>query len=199
MKTITIISQKEKAENFSQHFSNHELKNLIEGCLGKNRISQQQLYQLYYGKMMGVAMRYFINKDDALSALNNGFLKVFQNLDKYGFIGSFDGWVYKVIFRVIMDTLRQRIDHKHLELDAYNLQEIVLIQNPALDNLYAADLLKLLHQLPETTRTVFNLFALDGQKHKEIASLLNISEGTSKWHVNEAKKRLKQLIEKNNE
>lgn len=199
MKIDTTILREEKIANYSQHFSNHELKNLIEECLGKNRISQKNLYQMYYGKMMGLAMRYFINRDDALDALNKGFLKVFQNLDKYGFIGSFDGWVYKVIFRVIMDTLRQGIDRKRMELDVQNISEIAWIKNPALENLYAEDLLKLLQQLPHTTRAVFNLFAIDCKKHKEIASLLNISEGTSKWHVNEAKKRLKNLIERKNE
>ncbi len=173
-----------------------ELAKLINDCRANVRSAQEILYKRYYGKMMAMCMRYTGNRDDAMEVLNSGFLKVFKSLDSYRFNGSFDGWVYRIIYHSIIDRLRSRMkEMKTVEVD--NDMEASTIDTSSLQELYVQDLMSLLNELPESTRVVFNMFAMEGYQHAEIGEMMNISEGTSKWHVNQARKILKQRIEKN--
>lgn len=172
-----------------------DLQQLIVDCMSNDRSAQETLYKRYYGKMMGLCMRYVKNKDDAMSILNQGFLKVFQNLGNYAYNGPFDAWVYRIVYHAIIDQLRvKHRDFKTNEIDVNALE--VSVEANSIQNLYIEDLMKLLDELPESTRVVFNLFAIEGYKHEEIADLLQISSGTSKWHVNAARTLLKDLIAK---
>jgi RNA polymerase sigma-70 factor (ECF subfamily) len=190
----TTISYSETAETQNKAGLTPELAKIVEGCLANDRAAQEQLYRKYYGKMMGTCMRYLRNEDDAREVLNTGFLKVFQNLDKFENSGSFDGWVYLIIRNAIIDQIRKRVKYREESLTA-EMEVNVGVEANALQQLYAKDLLNMLHNLPETTRLVFNMFALEGFKHEEIASTLGISAGTSKWHVSEARRILKQSLE----
>ncbi len=166
---------------------------LISRCMANERAAQEEFYKKYYGKLMALCMRYLKNEDDAMDALNTGFLKIFRNLDKYQSQGSFEGWMYHIMRNTILDFIRSQVKYR----DMANIETIEYefsIPASAVQELYAKDLLKLLDELPESTRTVFNLFAIEGCKHEEIAKLLGISEGTSKWHVAEARKRLQKRI-----
>ncbi|MBC7424906.1 MAG: RNA polymerase sigma factor [Bacteroidia bacterium] len=172
------------------------LVQLIELCMANDRQAQELLYRQYYGKAMGMCMRYFANRDDALEALNAGFLKVYNNLGSYRFDGAFEGWLFRIIYNSIIDHCRARMRQvKTVDLEEVNDSQTGM---EALQQLYAVDLLKMLDHLPDASRTVFNMFAVEGYKHEEIAKTLNISEGTSKWHVNNARTILKTLIEKSN-
>ncbi|MES2617281.1 MAG: RNA polymerase sigma factor [Bacteroidota bacterium] len=175
--------------------SNPDLEQLISLCVANDRSAQEQLYKQYYGKMMGVCRRYFQNRDDAMEVLNCGFLKVYQNLKHYEQKGPFEAWIYRIIYNTIIDFIRSK---KTLAFQSTSdLDQLTpTASDLPLQKLYADDLLKLLYQLPDATRTVFNMFAIDGYKHEEIAGILNISEGTSKWHVNHARQQLKALIER---
>ncbi|MFN4913769.1 MAG: RNA polymerase sigma factor [Sphingomonadales bacterium] len=169
------------------------LSALIEGCLANDRRSQEMLYRKYYGRMMTTCLRFNPNPDDALEALNNGFYNVFKNLKQYKGNGSFDGWVYHIVRNAALDFVRKRI--KYIEtgsLDGLDA-DVELVEN-ACEQLEVNGLLKLLESLPDATRTVFNLFALEGFTHKEIAKMLEISEGTSKWHAAEARKLLQSKL-----
>ncbi len=171
-----------------------ELAKLIEGCKANERSAQEALYKRYYGKMMAMCMRYTGNRDDAMEVLNTGFLKVFKSLASYQSNGSFDGWVYKIIYNSVIDKLRKRMkETKTVEVE----QDMVVptIDSSSVQHLYVKDLMNLMQELPESSRAVFNMFAIEGYQHSEIAEMLNISEGTSKWHVNHARKILKQRIE----
>ncbi|MBL7812216.1 MAG: RNA polymerase sigma factor [Bacteroidetes bacterium] len=171
-----------------------EWNDILEGCLKNDRAAQGILYKKLYGRMMGLCMRYLSNQDDALEVLNTGFLKVFQNLQQYSGQGAFEGWVYNIIRNAVIDHIRSRV--KYREKDSLDgREEDHYVSHSGLQQLYARDLLKLLNELPETTRLVFNMFALEGYKHEEIAKTLGIQTGTSKWHVAEARKQLKSRIE----
>lgn len=173
-----------------------ELVKLIEGCLANDRSSQEMLYRRFYGKMMSLCMRYVSNRDDAMSILNLGFLKVFKSLGSYTYSGSFDGWVHRIVYHSIIDQLRK--DIKQMKTEVIDDHEAsATVEGNGLQTLLADDLYKLLDQLPEMTRLVFNMFAMEGYKHEEIGQMLGISEGTSKWHVNNARNILKTIIEKN--
>lgn len=190
----TTISLNETAESGIVQGQSPELERMIRGCLANDRSAQEQLYKRYYGKMMGTCMRYLGNEDDARDVLNTGFLKVFQNLQNYSGQGSFDGWVYLIIRNAIIDQLRKRVKYRETGIDEH-VENSVSVDAGILPGLYAKDLLKMLDRLPDTTRLVFNMFALEGFKHEEISKILSISTGTSKWHVSEARRILKQSLE----
>lgn len=168
---------------------------MVKGCLNKDRAAQEQLYKRYYGKMMATCLRFLGNRDDAMEVLNTGFLKVYQNLEKYDGNGSFDGWVYRIIRNSIIDHLRSKIRYQQMEGGSTENLHDMMVNESATAGLHAKDLLKLMDALPETTRLVFNMFAIEGFKHDEISKVLNIPEGTSKWHVSEARRILKKQLE----
>lgn len=170
-----------------------ELVKLIEGCVVNDRSAQEAIYKRYYGKMMSMCMRYVKDRDEAMAVLNLGFLKVFKSIGGYSFGGSFDGWLHRIVYRSVIDQLRVKMkEMKTTELEM--IEEKASHSVSGLDNLLAEDLFKLLDQLPESSRMVFNMFAIEGYKHEEISEMLGISVGTSKWHVNQARTQLKDLI-----
>jgi RNA polymerase sigma factor (sigma-70 family) len=178
--------------NYSQHSPDNEL---ISGCIKQERLAQKYLYQKYYGKMLGIAMRFANGRDEANDILNRGFLKVFNKIEKYEPTGSFSGWIAKIIWRTALDYIRSQAKYKK-ETDietVYNLG----VSGTALDDLIAEDLFKVIQTLPPASRAVFSLYVVDGYKHQEIAELLNISEGTSKWHLSDAKKKLREKLTPN--
>ena len=163
-------------------------RQLLKGCKAGSRIAQHRLYQRYYGRMRGIAMRYTAHPEEADDVLNRAFLKVFESIDRYQPTGSFGGWIARIVFRTSIDHVRSQARYqKSMDFE-------VVIDDPTapdvLGQLYAEDLIQLLQQLPAATRTVFSLYVVDGQKHREIADLLGISINTSKWHLRHARKLL---------
>jgi RNA polymerase sigma factor (sigma-70 family) len=172
-----------------------DLDALINGCLSQQRSSQEQLYKLLFPKMMAMVRRYvdYNNYHLAEEILNNGFLKIFQKIDSYKFEGSFEGWCRRIVFNSMADYLRSHVKYSKKTLF---VEKDELVDNNIASKFAYNDLIKLINQLPETNKVVFNMYAIDGYTHKQIAEHLNISEGTSKWHLFEARKVLKQKIEK---
>lgn len=170
-----------------------ELEELINGCAKNNRSCQEQLYKLFYPKMMAVVRRYIDHYEQAEEVLNNGFLRAFQKIDQYTFQGSFEGWLRKIVFHSVSDYVKQNTRYNEkimlVEKDEY-------VHKDHADKLYYEQLLKLVQQLPDATRSVFNMYIMEGFSHKEIGKMLGISEGTSKWHLSEGRRILKEKIEK---
>lgn len=166
---------------------NSELHQVITLAANKDRLAQAKLYKTFHGKFLSVCLRYFDNRDDALEALNHGFLKIFNHLKKYDNQQSFEGWAYRIIQNTAIDYARKKL--KKGDFVSITEQEIEVSINPevAID-VMPDDWINLLQSLPAATRMVFNLVALEHYKHSEIAKLLGISEGTSKWHLNQARK-----------
>ena len=166
---------------------------IVNGCKKGNRKAQEQLYRNYYRAMATLCMRYTRNEEDAVEVLNNGFLKVFRNIEKYDEKQAvLYTWMRAIIINSCLDFIKQKEKNiSHMELD-----DAVEIDIPAeaISRMKATELLYLVRQLPPATQAVFNLYVMDGYNHKEIAQMLNIKEGTSKWHLSEAKKSLQQKI-----
>lgn len=138
-----------------------------------------------------MCMRYTSAKDTAMLIVNDGFLKVFQNIDSYQGKGSFEGWIRRICFRCLSDHFRKEKTYlQFLVFEDYDKHD----KTNALDDMYYEELMQLIDMLPSTTSKVFRLYAIDGFKHREIAELLHISEGTSKWHLSEARSKMKKLI-----
>lgn len=175
------------------HFDEETLT-MINGCKEGNRISQEKLYKTYYPKMMSMVKRYTNMHQYHLAEeiLNNGFLKVFQKIDSFKFEGSFEGWVRRVIYHSIFDYVRQNMKYNE-KVVFVERDEIITTDLAA--NMHYDELMKLVQQLSENTRAVFNMYVMEGLSHKEISEELGISEGTSKWHLFEARKILKGKVE----
>ena len=166
---------------------------LVKGCASNDRRSQELLYRQFYHPMMAVCFRYVRNREDAVEILQSGFLKVFQN------IAAFDEsrsalftWIQTIMVRTAIDFIRKKNPLAHAiewkEADEPEVEAEVLVSRSAEEILY------FLNQLCSTAAAVFNLHVVEGYNHKEIAQLLSISEGTSKWHLSEAKKKLGILL-----
>ncbi len=167
-------------------------KELIQGCRQGHRIAQKYLYERFFGKMYGIAMRYTTNQEEALDILNTSFLKVFTSLDKYQDNNNLAGWIAKIVFNTAIDHVRRNTKYK--QVMNFTVERDAPVQNDSVNHLNAEDLYKLIQQLPSSSRTVFSLYVIDGYKHKEVAEILDISVGTSKWHLANARKELRRMI-----
>jgi len=173
-------------------------QHLIKQCIKGDRKAQLRLYDQCYSYMMSICFRYCKDKSEAGSRLNLAFLKVLQNLEQFDNTGSFKGWVSKITLRSIIDEFRSQ--QKHYQNNVYSGQISDELKWPHEEMNHIAEeinldhLMAVVNQLSPMDKQVFNLFAIDGYGHKEIAVMLNISEGTSKWHVHEARKKLKETL-----
>lgn len=173
------------------------IQGLIEGCMKQERIAQERLYKHFYPKMMSMVKRYtnYHQYHLAEEILNNGFLKVFQKIESYGHKGSFEGWVRRIIYHSIFDYVRSTT--KYREKVVFEEKEQA-VSDVAIEKLQYDDIMELIQKLPDNTRAVFNMYILEGFSHREISEKLGISEGTSKWHVHEGRKILKEQLNKLN-
>ena len=141
--------------------------------------------------MMNMCLRYAQNRDDAAIIVNDGFLRVFKKIAQYNHSGSIEGWIRRIVYHSISDFYKKENKKiKFLELEDYDH----VVQNVAYNNLYLEDIVNLIDKVPRNSGEVFRMFAIEGYSHKEIAAQKGISVGTSKWHLAEARKRLKKLI-----
>ena len=173
-----------------------EVLQWVHDCRKGNTRAQHKLFKYFYGSVMNVCMRYAGSTDEAVDMLNEGFLKVFSNLDKYENSGSFEAWLKRVVCNAALDY-RRRYDKKVELVDIDEVQDSHLSDfnvNDAISNISSNEIVGLIQQLPPVTRTVFNMFVFEGFSHREIAQQLNISESTSAWHVNNARYRLKEAL-----
>src|ERR1700759_1174668 len=169
-----------------------ELHQLIRGCIKQDRKCQKMLYKTFYGFAMGICLRYAGNRDEAAEVMNQGFFKVFTHIESYDITRPFKAWLGKIMMNVSIDFYRANLKMAYTE----DLEKAEHISDGDVSdkNLNYNDLLAMVQQLPQAYRTVFNLFAIDGYSHDEIAAMLNINAGTSKSNLHKARQKLKQMI-----
>lgn len=171
---------------------------LLQQCMQGDRRAQIRLYDQCYSYMMSICLRYCKDKQEAGSRINLAFLKVLQHLDQFEKGGSFKAWLSKITVRSIIDEYRSQ--QRHYEHHNYLGQPSQDVSWPDDEMNHIAEkvnldhLLHIINQLPIACKQVFNLYAIDGYSHKEIGVMLQISEGTSKWHLHEARKRLQETL-----
>ncbi|MGN6567595.1 MAG: RNA polymerase sigma factor [Flavipsychrobacter sp.] len=177
-------------------YSEHEI---IAGCREQNRAIQEHLYKTYYSLFLKICARYAKDMQDAEQLLNDGFLKIFTNINKFGDQGSFEGWMKRVLVNTCLDYLRSKYLKQEMVMHVHAIpaeQSNLSITNEVFENLEFKELVKVIQSLPAMTRTVFNLFVFEGYNHAEIAAQFNISEKTSQWHVHQARYLLQKKIKK---
>jgi RNA polymerase sigma factor (sigma-70 family) len=168
-------------------------ESLLQGCIERHRLAQQYLYQRYYGRLLGIPMRYCGHRDEAEEVLNVAFLKIFDCAAQYQGTGVLAGWMARIVFHTTIDFIRKRNSYRRLH--DHQTEADRPIDNPVLDQLAVEDILALVQRLPTATRSVFSLYVLEGYKHHEIGTLLGIDEGTSKWHLSRARQMLQKMLE----
>ncbi len=173
----------------------NNLEKLIALCKKGDRQGQNLLYKNLYGMMFATCRRYIPDYDKAAEIMNSAFFKVLTKIGNFTGKGSFEGWVKKITVNTAIDYIRsdkkykeqiildEKIEEKNYYIDEEDFNEI------SLEEIY-----KMINQLPLMSRTVFNLYVIEGYKHMEIGEELQISEGTSKWHLSFARQKLRDLI-----
>ena len=167
---------------------------LIEGCIKKDPIAQKEMYAAFASKMMGVAYRYASSQEDAQDILQDSFVKVFDRIGSFKKEGSLMGWVRRIVVNTALDSLRkQKKDKRNVSLA--EAEYLASDKDFIIERLSAQEILQLLKTMPQGYKTVFNLYAIEGYSHKEIAERMDISENTSKSQYSRAKGFMRKLIE----
>jgi RNA polymerase sigma factor (sigma-70 family) len=170
-----------------------ELSLLIKECIAHSRSAQKRLYDAYSPEAYGTIKKYVFNNETiAKEILNDTFFKVFKDLGQYSFQGAFEGWIRRIVINTVADHLRRNLRH---EQPIKEIQpEDAYIDSQSVENLSHKELLKIIETLPDTQREIFNLFVFENYSHKEISKLLNINHNNCRWHLNDARRRLKEKI-----
>ena len=166
---------------------------LIAGCRKGDRRAQRELYDTYSRKMMGVCLRYVSDRETARDLLQDGFVKVFTSLDTFAGAGSFEGWIRRIFVNCALEYLRKS-DVLRESTDLDSTAELTQPEESVLSAISASELMNLVRSLPAGFRAVFNLFAIEGYSHREIAGLLHITESTSRSQYTRAKQLLQKKI-----
>ncbi|MCR9288017.1 MAG: RNA polymerase sigma factor [Bacteroidetes bacterium] len=171
-----------------------QIVTLINACRKNDRESQQALYRHFYNYGMTICMRYAGTREEAKEILNDGFVKVFLKIDRYSPNLSFKGWLNKILVNTAIDHFR-KFQNEPQTVDLIHAQHYE-VESEALLNLSVEAIFDLINKLPPAYRMAFNLYAVEGYKHSEIAEKLGISVGTSKSNLAKAKMKLKSMITK---
>lgn len=170
---------------------------LVKKCVSGDGKAQREFFDHFAPIMLGVAMRYIKDKERAEDVLQDGFIKVFNNLQRFEFKGSLEGWIRRIIVNTALDQIRKYKKEKgniHIDDSYYEPIQKSVVE----EQLQADVLLEIIQQLPDGYRMVFNMYAIEGYSHKEIAEKLEISENTSKSQYSRARASLRDLLEKYN-
>src|SRR3954454_3133232 len=172
-----------------------QIELLIEGCMKGDRTSQSRLYNLFCQKMFIVCLRYAKNREEAEEILQEGFMRVFDFIHQYKFAGSFEGWMRKIMVNCALQRYRSKANLRAVvDIDATAVAD--KSHEEIIASLGTKELLQMVQQLPPAYRMVFNLYVFEGMKHREIAELLHISEGTSKSNLSDARAILQKFLNK---
>lgn len=165
------------------------LEQLIHDCRNGNRKAQEQVYRLLSAQLFAICLKYSRNYEEAQDNLQEGFLLVFEKIEHYNFKGSFEGWAKRVVINYILQQYRGKGVFEIVKDNIPDVEVEIEDENVPMDFL-----IKIIQELPDRYRLVFNLYVIDGHSHKEIAEMMEINEGTSKSNLARAKAILKDKV-----
>lgn len=172
------------------HLSESEI---VVGCLRKKRKAQKALYDQYHPVLLGICLRYAKSQAEAEDVLLMALTRIYRKIDTYSGEGSFEGWMKRIVVNIAIDNYRK--NHKHyFHEDLEDVTQSDLGFDVIPDSFAIRDILRTIQELPHGYRVVFNLFAIEGYSHKEIATKLGITESTSKTQLLKARKKLQQKL-----
>jgi RNA polymerase sigma-70 factor (ECF subfamily) len=167
---------------------------IIKGCRENHLLAQEQLYKHCYPDMIKICYRYAGDMDGAGIIFNNAMLRVFKGIRNYQHEGKFMAWVKVIVVNCCLDFIKKENRFREQQLTS-SQEEQISIAEEVFGKVSIKEIQKIINQLPKATAAVFNLFVYEGFTHKQVAGSLGISEGTSKWHVNEGRKIMKSKLE----
>ena len=180
------------------NFSEEDLDSIIAACQKQDMKAQRVLFKKFFSYGKAISRRYATNEEEAEEIMNDGFLKMYKNLDKFDPSRSFKAWLKKIIINTSIDYYRKSISLKHAHYTvAIDDVEITDLSDDAIGKIAVDELLQLIQQLTPAYRMVFTLFVIDGYSHREIAELMGIKEGTSKSNLRDARVKMQYLIKIN--
>ncbi|MFC2097420.1 RNA polymerase sigma factor [Bacteroidota bacterium] len=162
-----------------------KIVDILRGCKAGNRMAQEKLYNTFSAKLFGVCLRYTKDITEAEDVLQDGFLKIYNNISQYREKGSFEGWMRKIIINTALERYRKQ-NLLFPVSEIYESNDFIKYDN-LISDISANELLKIIQQLPPRYKLVFNLYAIEGYKHKEVAEKLGITTGTSKSNLARAR------------
>lgn len=171
----------------------NDLQILINGCLAGERSCQKELYNTYSPRMLPVCLRYAENQEEAEEILQDGFLQMFRCINQYKQTGTFDAWLRKIMINCALMRYRSKSKISRV-ISLTKVHDHATATGDCLDRISEKELIFLIQKLPPAYRMVFNLYVFEGLKHREIALLLNITEGTSKSNLSDARTILKKAL-----
>jgi RNA polymerase sigma-70 factor (ECF subfamily) len=169
-------------------------KKLIQACINEDKTAQRKLYERYSPKMYFVCLRYARHELEAQDMLQDGFIKVFDNLSQFKYNGSFEGWIRRIMVNTSLNYCRKS-SFKQEYIGIEDLQHTV-VDSKAISKLSEKELLALIQKLPDGYRMVFNLYVIEGYSHKEIGEMLNITESTSRSQLAKSRKWMQNILTK---
>jgi RNA polymerase sigma-70 factor (ECF subfamily) len=179
-------------------FSEDDLEQVLEACQRQDQKAQRLLFKKFFSFGKAISRRYATNEEEAEEIMNDSFLKMYKNLDKFDPSRSFKAWLKRIIINTSIDYYRKSISlkHAHYTIDIEDV-EITDLSDDAIGKIAADELLKLIQQLTPAYRMVFTMFVIDGYSHREIGELMGIKEGTSKSNLRDARSKMQYLIKIN--
>ncbi len=171
------------------------IEQLIQKCKKQDLKSQEQLYKLYANKLFAVSLKYSRNYEEAEDNLHDAFLTILKKIAQYKNKGSFEGWMKRIVINTALQRYRKQDVFQIIDEESIKEPEVEVNE----EELSLPFLLQIIQELPDRYRMVFNLYALDGFSHKEIAEMMNISTGTSKSNLARARKILKSKVEEHSD
>lgn len=173
----------------------YEDENLIQACVRQERWAQQHLYEEYYGKMMSICLRYANFEDEAQDMLHEGFIKVFRYIGSYKPGTSLHAWIRTVIVNTCIDHYRKNQRRRTEDID--NVIGLYKDEPSVLDQISAEEIIRLVQELSPAYRMVFNLHVIEGYSHRDIASMLDITESTARSNLVKARHKLQEALLRN--
>lgn len=167
---------------------------LVVRCVKKEAQAQEYLYKTFSGRMLGVCSRYTDSIEEAEDIMQEGFIKIFHKLETFKHNGSLEGWMKRIMINTALDYFRKNKNFRH-SIDIETIEYTAETHSHVMESMGAKDLLKLIRTMPKGFRTVFNLYAIEGFAHKEIAEMLEITESTSKSQYSRARAYLQKLLQ----
>jgi len=168
------------------------LSDIIKGCLEGNSKAQELLYEQFAGKMFAVCLRYCGDYEEAKDVLQDGFIRVYSNLQQFHKKGSFEGWIRRIMINTALEKYRDKYYLNRVDNQEERIE--IKVEDDVFEDLSAQDLMRMIQELSPKYRMVFNLYAIEGYSHKEISALLKISEGTSKSNLSRARAILQEKL-----
>ena len=176
-------------------FDESDLNSIIAACIKRDKIAERILIKMHYSFSKSICMRYSSNNEETEEMLNDGFLKMFNNLGRYDMTQPFKVWLRTIMVNTAIDYYRKNKKYEN-NVSIENM-DFVSLDDDVISRISAKEILKLVQQLSPSYRMVFTLYVIEGYNHREIADMLGIKEGTSKSNLQDARKKLQQMIKEN--